>query len=162
MSDDLSSRLFAAGQAYTNVETFAASSKEVNAGAFRLEGAFYGSTGYRAIRAMQKAGFTMVTFGHLADVLWIGPFKRMWVEDPSAGVPFHSSSTMLAARPEPSGFIDKEREAQIDWRRFGAEAIELCEKYGKRYYIKYDLARHLDGIEFTNTDTRKVNREALG
>ncbi len=53
---------------------------------------------------------------------------------------------------------DPQREAKIDWRAFGARAIELCEKYGKRYYIKEDLAKHLDGIGFTNTDTRKVHR----
>jgi len=57
---------------------------------------------------------------------------------------------------------DKEREAQIDWRRFGARAIELCAKYGKRYYIKEDLAKHLDGIEFTQTDTREVVRTPSG
>jgi len=56
---------------------------------------------------------------------------------------------------------DPEREAKIDWRSFGARAIELCERYGKRYYIKEDLAKHLDGIEFTQTDTRKVTRAPL-
>lgn len=53
---------------------------------------------------------------------------------------------------------DPQREAQIDWRSFGARAIELCEKYGRRYYIKADLAQHLDGIEFTSTDTRCAAR----
>ena len=53
---------------------------------------------------------------------------------------------------------DKEQESRIDWRRFGATAIELCAKYGKRYYIKEDLAKHLGGIAFTQTDTRKVVR----
>lgn len=53
---------------------------------------------------------------------------------------------------------DPQREAQIDWRWFGAHAIELCEKHRKRYYIKADLAKHLDGIEFTNTDTRCAAR----
>ena len=57
---------------------------------------------------------------------------------------------------------DPEREAQIDWRAFGARAIELCEKYGKRYYIKEDLAKYLDGIAFTQTDTRKVERAHSG
>jgi len=53
---------------------------------------------------------------------------------------------------------DPEREAKIDWRSFGAKAIELCQRYGKRYYIKEDLAKHLEGIRFTQTDTRKVKR----
>ena len=51
---------------------------------------------------------------------------------------------------------DPKREAEVDWRAFGIKAIELCEKYGKPYYIKDDLAKYLDGVEFTNTDTRIV------
>jgi DNA repair photolyase len=54
---------------------------------------------------------------------------------------------------------DAARSAKIDWRAFGKAAIELCEKYGKRYYVKADLAKHLDGIPFTNTDTRTVTRK---
>ena len=50
-----------------------------------------------------------------------------------------------AAPPEP-----------IDWRAFGAKAIYLCEKYGKTYYVKNDLAKYLDGVVFHNTDTRIV------
>ena len=44
----------------------------------------------------------------------------------------------------------------IDWRNFGYRAIELCEKYGKTYYVKNDLAKYLKGVKFTNTDTRTV------
>lgn len=47
----------------------------------------------------------------------------------------------------------------IDWRAFGTAAIELCEKYGKAYYVKDDLAKHLDGVEYTGTDTRTVVRQ---
>lgn len=50
------------------------------------------------------------------------------------------------------------RASDIDWRAFGMMAIELCEKYGVKYYIKDDLARHLKGVPFTNTDTRRVKR----
>lgn len=53
---------------------------------------------------------------------------------------------------------DKASEAQIDWRAFGIRAIDLCKKYGKPYYIKADLAKHLDGVKFTNTDTRMISR----
>lgn len=48
--------------------------------------------------------------------------------------------------------------SDIDWRAFGIRAIELCEEYGVKYTIKVDLARHLDGVEFHNTDTRCVVR----
>jgi len=53
---------------------------------------------------------------------------------------------------------DKQREAEIDWGRFGREAVTLCEKYGVPYYVKDDLAKHLEGFEHTNTDIRKVQR----
>lgn len=46
-----------------------------------------------------------------------------------------------------------------NWRRFGTKAIELCQKYGKRYYVKHDLARHLSGVAYTSTDTRTVTRK---
>ena len=51
------------------------------------------------------------------------------------------------------------RQSDIDWRSFGQRAIELCEKHKTSYYIKDDLAKELNGIEFTNTDTRKVVRQ---
>ena len=47
----------------------------------------------------------------------------------------------------------------IDWRAFGCEAIDLCENYDVPYYIKNDLAKYLDGVEFTNTDTRTIKRD---
>ncbi len=31
----------------------------------------------------------------------------------------------------------------IDWKTFGTEAVRLLEKYGKKYYIKQDLAAYL-------------------
>jgi len=114
MSDDLSSRLFEAGQAYTNMETFTASSKEVNTGAFRLEGAFYGSAGYRALKTMIRAGFAMTTVGQLAGVIWLGPFGRTYVDDPAHGVPFLSSSEMLEAKPDPKNYISKALTRNLD------------------------------------------------
>lgn len=50
------------------------------------------------------------------------------------------------------------QKSDIDWRQFGIEAIKLCEKFGKAYYIKDDLAKYLEGVEFTNTDTRTIKR----
>jgi DNA repair photolyase len=46
--------------------------------------------------------------------------------------------------------------SEIDWRMFGARAIKILESLNKSYYIKSDLAKHLDGIPFTNTDNRSV------
>ena len=53
---------------------------------------------------------------------------------------------------------DPAREKEIHWHGFGVDAIELCEKYGKKYYVKDDLARRLPEVSFTNTDTRTVTR----
>ncbi len=49
-----------------------------------------------------------------------------------------------------------------NWAEFASAAIELCEKYGKEYYIKNDLieAAGLHPSEYTNTDTRMINRKA--
>lgn len=49
--------------------------------------------------------------------------------------------------------------SKINWRRFAIAAIKLCRDLGKDYYIKNDLAKHLEGFAFTNTDRRKVKRE---
>lgn len=49
----------------------------------------------------------------------------------------------------------------IDWRDFGIKAIAVCEAYGVSYYIKNDLAKYLDGVKFTNTDTRCVGASSV-
>lgn len=49
--------------------------------------------------------------------------------------------------------------SEIDWRKFGEKAIELCRRFGKDYFIKEDLAQHLSGVPFINTDKRKAKRE---
>jgi DNA repair photolyase len=48
--------------------------------------------------------------------------------------------------------------SEIDWRKFGIKAIDLCHKLKKSYYVKNDLAESLKGVEFTNIDTRRVKR----
>lgn len=50
------------------------------------------------------------------------------------------------------------QKTDINWRLFGQMAIDLCEHHGKPYYIKDDLAAYLEGVEYTNTDTRKIKR----
>ena len=47
----------------------------------------------------------------------------------------------------------------IDWREYGQRAIAMCEFYKVPYYVKDDLAKHLQGIRFENTDTRRVSNE---
>lgn len=50
------------------------------------------------------------------------------------------------------------KRSDIDWGKFGAEAVRLCERYNTPYYIKNDLAAFMNGIAFTNTDTRILNQ----
>ena len=48
--------------------------------------------------------------------------------------------------------------SEINWREFGIKAIELCRKLQKNYYVKNDLAEWLNGIQFTNVDTRRIEK----
>jgi hypothetical protein len=48
----------------------------------------------------------------------------------------------------------------IDWRTFAAQAIELCENLGVRYFIKIDLAKHLmSGVCWKQTDNRRIEEK---
>jgi len=49
-----------------------------------------------------------------------------------------------------------------DWRRFGIAAVELCEKLGKSYYVKDDLAALMPGVAIHNTDTRIAQAAPAG
>lgn len=80
-------------------------SSEVYAGAMRLQGEFYGSNGYRAVRAMEKSGFQLERLGNFAKVRWFGPFARTYVDDITAGVPFLSSSDMMCAKLETKNYL---------------------------------------------------------
>jgi DNA repair photolyase len=46
--------------------------------------------------------------------------------------------------------------SEIDWRLFGTRALKTLQQLNKAYYIKADLAKHLEGIPYTNTDNRTV------
>jgi DNA repair photolyase len=37
-----------------------------------------------------------------------------------------------------------DRAKKINWKDFGLRAIEICEKYGKKYYIKNDLKKYIE------------------
>lgn len=50
------------------------------------------------------------------------------------------------------------QKSDINWRLFGVRAIRLCRQLKVDYYIKKDLAEHLDDFPFTNVDRRTVKR----
>ncbi len=56
---------------------------------------------------------------------------------------------------------DAKLEAKIDWRALGVAALERFTKYRKRYYLKNDLVKYLEGLPFENTDTRTVDRPVV-
>jgi DNA repair photolyase len=51
----------------------------------------------------------------------------------------------------------------IDWKAFGTEAVRILREAGKDFYVKKDLAVHLDGLtpEETNMDRLALKRGGL-
>ncbi|MGD9685483.1 MAG: restriction endonuclease subunit S [Desulfobacter sp.] len=101
------SQLFKRVSGYSSADCYARPASEVYAGAIRLESGFYGSEGYRAVRAMKKSGFQLGTVGQFAAVRWFGPFARTYVADHTAGVAFLSSADMMCAKLEPKNYLSK-------------------------------------------------------
>jgi len=109
MNSNLSaSEVFKLIGGHSSADCYARPANEVYAGAIRLESGFYGSDGYRAVRAMKKSGFRLGTVGQFAKVRWFGPFARTYVADRTAGVAFLSSADMLCAKLEPKNYLSKE------------------------------------------------------
>jgi len=79
-------------------DVFSVFASEIGSGATRLEAAFYGSEGYRAVQSLHGAGFQLDALGSMAVVDWHGPFGRVYVDGPANGVPFFSSADMLEAK----------------------------------------------------------------
>lgn len=101
------SEIFKLMDEHSSAACYARPASEVYAGAIRLESGFYGSDGYRAVRAMKKSGFQLGTVGQFAKVRWFGPFARTYVADRTAGVAFLSSADMLCAKLEPKNYLSK-------------------------------------------------------
>lgn len=99
---------------YSKADIFVRPASAVLRGARRLEAGFYGSAGYRALKAMEKSGFKIGRVGDVAGVRWFGPFARTYVEDPSAGIPFLSSSEMLSAMLAPKNCLSKALTPNLD------------------------------------------------
>src|SRR5688572_6285653 len=69
-------------------DVFARPASSVARGVLRLDAGFYGSGGYRSLRAMEDSGFRIGRVREVATVRWLGPFARDYVDDPRSGVPF--------------------------------------------------------------------------
>ncbi len=48
--------------------------------------------------------------------------------------------------------------SNVDWRRFGEKAVEMCNKFGKPYYINSDLAKYLPTTPYQHVDTLKSEK----
>lgn len=105
---------FSVAEEFANVETFATNSKEVNRGLHRLEGAFYGSNGYRAVLQMKRSRFKIESVGDHSEVTWHGPFARTFVDDTDAGVPFLSSSDIMLSKIEPTSFLSRQLTSRLE------------------------------------------------
>lgn len=102
------SAAFNAARHLSSAEAFVAASTEVTTGLHRLEGAFYGSAGYKAIQQLRKSGLMLSTVGTITNIQWLGPMARTYVDSKEAGVPFLSSSDMMQAQLVPDKFVSKE------------------------------------------------------
>jgi type I restriction enzyme S subunit len=80
----------------------------------RMEAGFYVSEGYTSVQAMEESGFETITVGDLAGVTWHGPSARCYVEDPSRGIPFLSSSQMMEARPTSHKFVSRKNTKALE------------------------------------------------
>jgi DNA repair photolyase len=52
------------------------------------------------------------------------------------------------------GILNYHKIGNPNWSDYGRKALDLLHKFGSSYYVKGDLAKHLAGIEFHNTETR--------
>lgn len=94
-------------KSFSSADVFFRPVSAIRQGALRLEAGFYGSDGYRAAESLRNSGFDLRQTGATAGVTWFGPFSRTYVDDATRGLPFLSSSEMLAARLEPKNFLSK-------------------------------------------------------
>jgi len=87
----------------------------------------------------------------------IGVAKSRGIETWVSLEPVLDPSTSLAIIDRTHEIVDlykigvlNHRSSRTDWRAFG------CVRYGVPYYVKDDLAKHLDGVARASTDTRRV------
>jgi DNA repair photolyase len=87
-------------------------------------------------------------------VEWLGVAKRNGVETWVSVEPVVDAEEALRAIEAAAPWTDEFRlgklnhmpevEKGIDWRDYAERAVGLCQKLGKRYFVKADLAAYLD------------------
>jgi DNA repair photolyase len=85
---------------------------------------------------------------------WLAAVKRFGIGTWVSVEPVVDVEEALAAIEAAAPWADEFRlgklnhmaevERTIDWREYGQKAVGLCERLGKRYFVKRDLARYLD------------------
>jgi type I restriction enzyme, S subunit len=151
---------FNAALPYTSLDSFAASFQEVDVGRRRLQGDYYGSKGYRARRVMEKSGFALQSVEQLSDVVWLGPYRRIFVDNARYGVPFHSSSTMLLANQEPESFISRKLTPNLERLivHAGTILISCSGTIGNTTIVTSDM----NGSALTQDAIRVIPRGSIG
>jgi len=116
-----------------------------------------------------------------ASTLTFASAQDSWKWEPNAALPadrmltlkkFHEAGIYTWVSLEPvidpeqtlelikrtHGFVDLYKvgtlnyvKSDVNWRMFGYRVIKTLRELNKKYYIKVDLAKHLDGIPFNNT-----------
>jgi type I restriction enzyme S subunit len=105
MTDSRPNTVITAMSVVHQIEAFTVPSEAVMQSGCRLEGGYYGSDGYRAARGLFRSGFKLDDLGTRSVVRWFGPFSRTYVNDPTRGIPFLSSSEIMEAKLEPEKYI---------------------------------------------------------
>lgn len=135
-------------------DTFAVRSPELNRAGLRLQSEFYGSSGYRAVRAMIDSGFHLEDVGQYARVIWFGPFSRNYVEDPTAGVPFLSSSEIMEAKLKPKNYLSRALTPKLD-RLIVSEGTILVSCSGTIGNVAY-VGADMDGMAVSQHAIRVI------
>lgn len=144
---------------YSKADVFVRPSSAIQTGALRLEAGFYGSQGYRAVQAMEHSGFEIRKLEDSAQATWPGVFSRRYVESSLHGLPFFSSSEMLAARLEPNRYISKALTPNLEQLKVSAGTL-LVSRSGTIGNVAL-CTEELDGAVVSEDAIRVVPRDPV-
>ena len=117
----------------------------------RLDAAYYEKTAIDTELLIRKGKFKIETLGDLADIRYLGRFKRVWLnDDSSGGVPYLSASETLLSNPIRHRFISKQEVknadnyfAKKDWILIECSGTIGVPVYVNKTLEKYFLDNHL-------------------
>jgi DNA repair photolyase len=54
------------------------------------------------------------------------------------------------------GKLNHQKNPGVNWRQFAADVVGVCNRLGKKYFLKSSLAKYLDASAYENTDWRII------